>query len=77
MLRAAAGRSVLLHLPSDGPWLNPIEMLWRLFRRGGTRCALFANFEALLTATPTISSAAITEHGVACTPSPARIPAEL
>ena len=32
-VRAAAGRLVLLYLPTYSPWLNPIEMLWRHFRR--------------------------------------------
>ena len=29
VLRAAAGRLVLLYLPTYSPWLNPVEMLWR------------------------------------------------
>ena len=33
VVRAAAGRLVLLYLPTYSPWLNPIEMLWRHFRR--------------------------------------------
>jgi hypothetical protein len=33
VVRAAAGRLVLLYLPTDSPWLNPIEMVWRQFRR--------------------------------------------
>jgi putative transposase len=33
VVRAAAGRLVLLYLPTYSPWLNPIEMLWRQFRR--------------------------------------------
>ena len=33
VVRAAAGRLVLLYLPTSSPWLNPIEMLWRHFRR--------------------------------------------
>jgi putative transposase len=50
VVRAAAGRLVLLYLPTYSPWLNPIEMLWRHFRREVTHCELFANVKALLTA---------------------------
>ncbi|HEU4524807.1 MAG TPA: transposase [Gemmatimonadales bacterium] len=51
MLRGAAGRPVLLYLPTCGPWLNPIEMLWRQFRREVTHCELFASIDAVLEAT--------------------------
>ncbi len=51
MLRGAAGRLVLLYLPTYSPWLNPIEMLWRQFRREVTHCELFATIEALIEAT--------------------------
>jgi putative transposase len=50
VLRAAAGRLVLLYLPTYSPWLNPIEMLWRHFRREVTHCELFEKKQALLTA---------------------------
>jgi putative transposase len=33
VVRAAAGRLVLLYLPTYSLWLNPSEMLWRHFRR--------------------------------------------
>src|SRR3712207_4471258 len=33
VLRGAAGRLVLLYLPTYSPWLNPAEMLWRHYRR--------------------------------------------
>ena len=51
VVRAAAGRLVLLYLPTYSPWLNPIEMLWRHFRREVTHCELFASVHALLSAT--------------------------
>lgn len=51
VLRGAAGRLVLLYLPTYSPWLNPIEMLWRHFRREVTHCELFENMQALLEAT--------------------------
>jgi len=51
VLRGAAGRLVLLYLPTYSPWLNPIEMLWRHFRREVTHCELFASVQALLDAT--------------------------
>ena len=51
VLRGAAGRLVLLYLPTYSPWLNPIEMLWRHFRREVTHCELFENIHALLGAT--------------------------
>lgn len=50
VLRGAAGRLVLLHLPTYSPWLNPIEMLWRHFRREVTHCELFDSLEALVAA---------------------------
>lgn len=48
VVRAAAGRLVLLYLPTYSPWLNPIEMLWRHFRREVTHCELFETVKALL-----------------------------
>ena len=50
VVRGAAGRLVLLYLPTYSPWLNPIEMLWRHFRREVTHCELFAHIKALVTA---------------------------
>jgi transposase len=50
VVRGAAGRLVLLYLPTYSPWLNPIEMLWRHFRREVTHCELFATVKALLAA---------------------------
>lgn len=50
VVRGAAGRLVLLYLPTYSPWLNPIEMLWRHFRREVTHCQLFATVKALLAA---------------------------
>jgi putative transposase len=50
VVRAAAGRLVLMYLPTYSPWLNPIEMLWRHFRREVTHCALFESVKALLEA---------------------------
>jgi transposase len=49
--RGAAGRLVLLYLPTSSPWLNPIEMLWRQYRREVTHCELFGSIGALLEAT--------------------------
>ena len=50
VLRGAAGRLVLLYLPTYSPWLNPIEMLWRQFRREVTHCELFASIDSLVEA---------------------------
>ena len=50
VVRAAAGRLILLYLPTYSPWLNPIEMLWRHFRREVTHCELFASLKDLLQA---------------------------
>jgi transposase len=50
-VRGAAGRLVLLHLPTYSPWLNPIEMLWRHFRREVTHRELFGSVDAPLRAT--------------------------
>lgn len=49
--RAAAGRLVLLYLPTYSPWLNPSEMRWRHFRREVTHRECFATKQALLAAT--------------------------
>ncbi len=51
VVRAAAGRLILLYLPTYSPWLNPIEMVWRHFRREVTHCELFETMAALVTAT--------------------------
>lgn len=45
-----AGRLVLLYLPTYSPWLNPIEMLWRHFRREVTHCEIFPSLKALFAA---------------------------
>lgn len=50
VLRSAAGRLVLLYLPTYSPWLNPIEMLWRHFRREVTHCELFESVKVLIEA---------------------------
>ncbi len=50
VVRAAAGRLVLLYLPTYSPWLNPIERLWRYFRGEVTHCELFETMQALLAA---------------------------
>jgi len=50
VVRGAAGRLVLLYLPTYSPWLNPIEMLWRHFRREVSHCELFESVAALLQA---------------------------
>lgn len=50
VVRAAAGRLILLYLPTYSPWLNPIERLSRQFRREVTYCELFETVKALLTA---------------------------
>jgi putative transposase len=50
VVRAAAGRLVLLYLPTYSPWLNPAERLWRQFRRDVTHCELFETVKALLAA---------------------------
>lgn len=50
VVRGAAGRLVLLYLPTYSPWLNPIEMLWRHFRREVTHCELFESLRALVEA---------------------------
>jgi hypothetical protein len=50
VVRATAGWLVLLDLPTYSPWLNPLEMLWRHFRREVTHGELFASIDALLKA---------------------------
>jgi putative transposase len=50
VVRGAAGQLVLLYLPTYSPWLNPIEMLWRHFRREVTHCEIFENVKALINA---------------------------
>jgi transposase len=51
VVRGAAGRLVLLYLPTYSPWLNPIEMFWRHFRREVTHCELFVSMQHLISAT--------------------------
>jgi transposase len=51
VVRGAAGRLVRLYLPTYSPWLNPIAMLWRHFRREVTHGELFETVNALLAAT--------------------------
>jgi transposase len=51
VVRGAAGRLVLLYLPTYSPWLNPTEMLWRHFRREVTHCELFESIQAVIAAT--------------------------
>ena len=43
-------RLLVCPLPVKSPWLNPIEMLWRHFRREVTHCELFETVKALLAA---------------------------
>jgi transposase len=50
VVRSAAGRLVLLYLPTYSPWLDPIEILWRPFRREVTHCELFASVTVLVAA---------------------------
>jgi transposase len=50
VVRGAAGRLILLYLPTYSPWLNPIEMLWRHFRREVTHCELFTTVKELIEA---------------------------
>ncbi len=50
VVHAAAGRLILLYLPTYSPCLNPIEMLWRHFRREVTHCQLFETVQALVVA---------------------------
>jgi putative transposase len=51
VVRSAAGRLNLLYLPTYSPWLNPIEMLWRHYRRRVTHCELFVSMNKLVDAT--------------------------
>ena len=39
-----------MYLPTYSAWLNPIEMLWRHFRREVTHYELFGTVKALLKA---------------------------
>jgi putative transposase len=50
VVRGAAGRLILLYLPTYSLWLNPIEMLWRHFCREVTHCKLFVTMTALVAA---------------------------
>lgn len=67
VLRGAAGRLILLYLPTYSPWLNPIEMLWRHYRREVTHCELFQSIEALLDATQHFFDRCNRRPGGACT----------
>ena len=50
VVRAVAGRLVLLYLPTYSPWLNPIETLWRHFRRQVTHCEILETVKLLIEA---------------------------
>jgi hypothetical protein len=50
VVRAAAGRLVRLYVPTSSPWLHPLEMRWRQFRREVTPGELFVSLEALIKA---------------------------
>ena len=50
VVRGAAGRLLCSPCPPYSPWLNPIEMLWRHFRREVTHCELFENVKARVAA---------------------------
>lgn len=50
VVRDAAGRLMLLYLPTYSPWLNPIEMLWRHLRREVTHGERFENIKVLVEA---------------------------
>lgn len=50
VVRSAAGRLVLLYVPTYSPWLNPIAMLWRHWRREVTPCELCESVKALVAA---------------------------
>jgi hypothetical protein len=47
LVRAAAGRLVLLSGPTDSPRLNPVARRWRPCRRAVPHCALFPRLAAL------------------------------
>jgi DDE superfamily endonuclease len=49
VLWGAVGRLALLSLPTYSPWLDPIEMLWRQFRRQVTHGERFDAVGDLLT----------------------------
>jgi putative transposase len=51
VLRSAAGRLALLCLPTYSPWSNPLEMLWRQWRREVPHCEFFTSLQARLAAT--------------------------
>ena len=51
VVRRAEGRLILLYLPTYSPWLNPIEMLWRHYRREVTHCEFFVSLANLVEAT--------------------------
>lgn len=51
VVRGAAGRLILMYLPTYSPWLNPIEMLWRHYRREVTHCELFTSVKTLIDTT--------------------------
>ena len=47
LVRAAAGRLVLLYVPTYRPRLNPLALRWRQIRRDVTHGALFGSINAL------------------------------
>lgn len=51
VVEQAQGRLKLLYLPTYSPWLNPSEMLWRLFRKRVTHGELFTSITKVIEAT--------------------------
>ena len=50
VVRGAAGRLVLLYLPTYSPWLNPIERFWKQLRSEVTHCDIFGTIKELVAA---------------------------
>ena len=55
VVRAVAVRLPLLYVPTYSLWLNPMEILWRQFRREGTHNELFQTVKSLRVAARTLS----------------------
>ena len=50
VVRGAAGRLVLLYLPTYSPWLNPIVRFRKQLRSEATHCDIFGTIKELVTA---------------------------
>ncbi|MGZ8491219.1 MAG: hypothetical protein ACXWZS_03325 [Gemmatirosa sp.] len=65
---------MLRDLPTHRPWLDPIAMRWRQFRREDTHCERFESVQDLLAPPPATSATAPISSQAGCAPSSGHTP---